>query len=123
MSAARILSTAAIALGLIAAGPIQAQEKGKGKATEKAVVTKVLLENDKVRVTESTFEPGAVSRADRKARTNYIVTDGTLERVTKDGKKTRYTRKAGTALYLEADNDVVTNVGKTKYVVIGITHK
>ena len=123
MSAARILSTAAIALALVAAGSTNAQDKGKGKATEKAVVTKVLLENDKVRVTESTFEPGAVSRSDRKARTNYIVTDGTLERVTKDGKKTRYQRKAGTALYLEPDNDVVTNVGKTKYVVIGVVHK
>ena len=123
MSAARILSTAAIALALVGAGSANAQDKGKGKTTEKAVVTEVLLENDKVRVTRSTFEPGAVSRADRKARTNYIVTNGTLERVTKDGKKTRYTRKAGTALYLEPDNDVVTNVGKTKYVVIGVVHK
>jgi quercetin dioxygenase-like cupin family protein len=122
MSAARIFATGSIVLALAVSAPLHAQDKGKAKG-EKAVVTKVLLENDKVRVTESTFEPGAVSRADRKARTNYIVTDGTLERVTKDGKKTRYTRKAGTALYLEPDNDVVTNVGKTKYVVIGITHK
>jgi quercetin dioxygenase-like cupin family protein len=123
MSAARIFATGSIVLALVISAPVHAQDKGKGKATEKAVVTKVLLENDKVRVTESTFEPGAVSRAERKARTNYIVTDGTLERVTKDGKKSRYTRKAGTALYLPADNDVVTNVGKTTYVVIGITHK
>jgi quercetin dioxygenase-like cupin family protein len=88
-----------------------------------AAVTKVLLENDKVRVTETTFKPGAVSRAERKARTNYIVTNGKLERTTKDGKKTVYERKKGTAIWMDADNDVVRNVGKTTYVVIGVTNK
>lgn len=119
MSAARILSTAAIAIGLIAAGTLGAQDKAK----ERAPVTKVLLENDKVRVTETTFQPGDVSRSVRKDRTNYIVTDGRLERTTKAGKKTTYERKAGTALWLPADEDVVRNVGKNKYVVIGITNK
>ena len=117
MPAARILSTAAIALGLIAAGPVYAQAK------ERAPQIKVLLENAKVRVTETTFLPGDVSRADRKARTNYVVTDGRLERTGKDGKKTVYERKGGTAVWLEADSDVVRNIGKTTYVVIGITNK
>lgn len=117
MSAARILSTVAIAIGLIAAGPVHAQAK------ERAPVTKVLLENDKVRVTETTFLPGDVSRMDRKARTNYILTDGKLERTTKDGKKSVYERKGGTAVWLGPDSDVVKNVGKSTYVVIGITNK
>lgn len=117
MHAARILGIAAIAVGLTAAGPVHAQAK------ERAPVTKVLLENSKVRVTETTFLPGDVSRSDRKARTNYIVTDGRLERTAKDGKKTVYERKAGTAIWLEADSDVVRNVGKTTYVVIGVTSK
>ena len=121
MSAARIIAAVSIALALIAS-PLQAQDKGAAKG-EKAAVTKVLLENDKVRVTETTFEPGAVSRADRKARTNYIVKSGLLERTNKEGKTTRYERKAGTAVYLEPDSDVVRNVGKTTFVVIGVTNK
>jgi hypothetical protein len=118
MSAARTLSIAAIALGLIAAGPVHAQA-----TKERAPVVKVLLENDKVRVTETTFLPGDVSRQDRKARTNYILTDGKLERTAKDGKKTAYERKAGTAVWLGPDSDVVKNVGKSTYVVIGVTQK
>ena len=123
MSAARILSTAAIALALVASAPLQAQDKGKDKGKERAPVVKVLLENDKVRVTEATFQPGDVSRAVRKVRTNYILKGGTLERTTKAGKKIRYERKAGTAHYLEADDDVVVNVGKTVFVVIAVVNK
>ena len=122
MSAARIFATASIALAFIASAPLQAQDKGKAKG-EKAAVTRVLFENDKVRVTESTFEPGAVSRSERKARTNYVLKGGHLERTTKEGKTTRYERKTGQAIWLDADNDVVRNVGKTKFVVIGVTNK
>lgn len=117
---ARIAGAFVVAFGLAIGGQGYAQDK---KAKEPAPVTKVLLENDKVRVTETTFKPGDVSRAQRKARTNYIVTDGKIERTTPDGKKTVYERKKGTALWLEADNDVVRNVGSTTYVVIGVTMK
>src|SRR4249920_2725414 len=106
---ARLMGAIVVALGLAVTGPLHAQDK-KEKAKELAAVTKVLLENDKVRVTQTTFKPGAVSRAERKARTNYILTDGKLERTTKDGKKTVYERKKGTAIWQEADNDVVKNV-------------
>ena len=116
---ARIASAVIVAIGLAFAGGVHAQDKAK----ESPSVTKVLLENDKVRVTESTFKPGDVSRADRKTRTNYIVKSGTLERTTKDGKKTVYERKAGTAHYLAADSDVVRNVGKTTFVVVTVVQK
>ena len=115
---ARIASAVIVAIGLAFAGGVHAQDK-----KESASVTKVLLENDKVRVTESTFKPGDVSRAERKTRTNYIVKSGTLERTTKDGKKTVYERKAGTAHYLAADSDVVRNVGKTTFVVVTVVQK
>ena len=115
---ARIAGAVLVAVGLALSGSALAQDK-----KESAPVTKVLLENDKVRVTETTFKPGDVSRANRKARTNYIVTDGKLERTTKDGKKSTYERKKGTAIWMEADSDVVRNVGKTNYVVIGVTAK
>ena len=57
------------------------------------------------------------------ARANYIVKSGTLERTTKDGKKTVYERKAGTSVWLEADSDVVKNIGKTTFVVVSVTPK
>ena len=129
MPAVRILSAIAISIGLAAAIPIHAQDKAKAKpeakveAKESAPVTKVLLENDKVRVAESTFKPGDVSRADRKARANYIISGGTLERTSKDGKKTVVERKAGTAVWLEADSDVVKNIGKTTFVVVSVQVK
>ncbi len=46
-----------------------------------------------------------------KARANYIVKGGMLERTSKDGKKTVYERKDGTSVWLEADSDVVKNIG------------
>jgi hypothetical protein len=123
MQAIRAFAAFAIAAGLAAAVPLHAQDKAKDKAKEPAPVVKVLLENDKVRVTESTFKPGDVSRSDRAARTNYIVKSGRLERTTKDGKKTIVERKAGTAVWLEADSDVVKNVGKTTFVVVSVRMK
>jgi len=117
MFTARILGAAALALGFIDIGPVQAQ------ARERAPVSKVLLENNKVRVIETTFLPGDVSRAVRKPRTDYIVTDGKLERTGKDGKKSVSERRGGTAVWMEADSDVVRNVGKTTYVVIEIENK
>jgi hypothetical protein len=114
----RIASAVIVAAGLALAGGVHAQDK-----KESSAVTKVLLENDKVRVTESTFKPGDVSRSNRRPRTNYVVQGGTLERTTKDGKKTVYERKTGTAMWMEADSDIVRNVGNTTYIVVGVTNK
>jgi hypothetical protein len=119
MQAIRFALIAITALGITASGSVCAQDKAK----ERASVVKVLLDNDKVRVTESTFKPGDVSRADRKARTNYILQGATMERTSKDGKKTVVERKTGTAVWLEADSDVVKNIGKTTFVVISVTAK
>ena len=117
MQAIRFTLIAFAALGIATAGSVYAQDK------ERAPVIKVLLDNAKVRVTETTFKPGDVSRADRKARANYFVKSGTLERTTKDGKKTVYERKAGTSAWLEADSDVVKNIGKTTFVVVSVAPK
>ena len=123
MHAFRMFSAIVIAAGLGAAVPLYAQDKAKADPKEIAAETKVLLENDKVRVTQSTFKPGAVSRTDRKARANYFVTDGKLQRTNKEGKTTTNERKAGTALWLEADSDVVKNIGNTTFVVVGVVNK
>ena len=119
MQASRFAIIAIAALGFAATGFVHAQDKAK----ERAPVVKVLLENDKVRVTESTSKPGVVSRGPRSARVNYYITGGTFERTTPDGKKTRVERKAGTALWLEPDSDVVKNVGKTTIKLISVVRK
>lgn len=114
MQANRLMIIAFAALGIAIAGAAHAEDKTK----ERAPVTKLLLENDKVRVAQTTFMPGDVSRADRRARVNYVVKGGKLERTNKDGKKTIYVRKAGETAWLEADSDAVKNIGKTTFVVV-----
>ncbi len=121
MQVIRFTLVAFAALGIATAGAVHAQDKAKAK--ESSSVTKVLLENDKVRVAEATFKPGDVSRADRRARANYVIKGGTLERTSKDGKKTVVERKTGEVVWLEADSDVVRNIGKTTFVVLSIQVK
>jgi len=123
MQGIRLLAAFALAAGVIAMAPVQAQDKAKDKGKERAPITKVLLENDKVRVAQSTFRPGDVSRADRRARVNYVVKGGKLERTSNDGKKTVVERKTGTSVWLEADSDAVKNIGKTTFVVVSIQLK
>lgn len=119
MQVSRIAVVAIAALGIFTAGLVPAQEKAK----ERAPVIKVLLENDKVRVTQSTFKPGDVSTAKRVARVNYIIKGGTFERTSPEGKKSRYERKAGTAVWLDGDSDTVVNVGKTTIVLVSVANK
>ena len=109
-------------------GITMAQDKAKdakaAPAAEKGKpATKVLFENEKVKITQSTFLPGDVSTADRKPRAVFYVTGGEMQRVSKDGKKTINKRVAGSAVWMEADSDVVTNIGKTKMVLTTVVHK
>ena len=120
--------SAAIAAIALATLPVHAQDKSKAappKADAKEIQSesKVLFENDKVRVTEFTFKPGAVSRTDRKARVNYFLSDAKMQRTDKEGKTTQAERKKGTALWLEADSDVVKNIGNTTLVGISVVQK
>ena len=119
---ARVICTAAIAFGLVATGLAQAQDKAAPKAAMKAA-TKVLLDNDKVLVTQSTIPPGAVTKTNRKDRTNYIVKGSELQRTTPEGKVTKYVRKTGDAHWLKADSDEVKNIGKSTFVVVTVVNK
>jgi hypothetical protein len=90
-----------------------AQEKGKA-------TVKVLLDNDKVRVTENHYRPGDVGEEDRSQfRVNRTLQGGTLERIYPDGKKERLELKTGAVRYLEPSkggNYKVMNTGKTTVV-------
>ena len=106
------VSLLASAFVLVAAVSNSAIAQEKGKAT-----IKVLLENDKVLVTENHFRPGDVGEDDRsKFRVNRTLQGGTLERIFPDGKRERFEVTTGQVRYFEpskSGNYKVMNVGKT----------
>jgi hypothetical protein len=90
----------------------------KGKAT-----IKVLLENDKVRVTETHYKPGDVNVEAPTSfyRVNRTLQGGTLERTYADGRKEKLELKTGTVRYVEpgkvaGDKYTVKNIGNTEVV-------
>jgi mannose-6-phosphate isomerase-like protein (cupin superfamily) len=80
---------------------------------------KVLLDNDKVRVVENRFVPGAeLENASRNYRVARAMKGGTLIRIYADGKKETIEWKAGEVKYFEpSDPFRLRNVGKTEVVV------
>jgi len=120
---AACLSISAFVLAGFGAGPALAQEK---KAAPKVTV-KVLADNEKVRVQENTYVPGAENTGvPRDARVVRAITSGTLQRIYPDGKKETVNWKAGATQFFPAMTGtapqyITKNVGKTKlmlYVVI-----
>jgi hypothetical protein len=89
---------------------------GRAMAAGKAPVQsveKVLLENEKVRVVEVSFKPGAVDgMKDRSARVVYYLTDTHFTVTTPDGKSMQRDQKAGAAAWRAAETTEVTNSGK-----------
>jgi hypothetical protein len=111
--AAAVMSAAALAL----ATPAYAQDKKADKGAAKATI-KVLQENDKVRVFETTFAPGAVNTAVPSKDTRVIraLSGGTLERTYADGKKEKIVYKAGEVRINNPSTVSYTakNIGKTE---------
>jgi hypothetical protein len=86
------------------------------KAAPAAPTIKVLLENDKVKVLEITWQPGAENTAvpTTSARVIRVMKGGTLQRIHPDGTKESSVRKAGEVYMLEAGPAyTVKNAGKT----------
>jgi hypothetical protein len=93
-----------------------AQDKKADKGAPKATV-KVLQENDKVRVFETTFAPGAVNTAVPSSATRVVraLSGGTLERTFSDGKKEKVQYKAGEVrINNPSPGYTVKNIGKTE---------
>ena len=88
----------------------KAAQAEKGKAT-----TKILLENDKVQVYETTFKPGDEgTNVERPYRIIRVLTGGTLLRTYPDGKTEKIVEKTGEAR--ESGPDPIytpKNIGKT----------
>lgn len=94
------------------AAPAAKAEKGKS-------TTKVLFENDKVRVLEVTYKPGDASpNVARPARVIRTLKGGTLESTYADGKKEKRETKAGEVIFRDASTPYTPkNVGKSDVVL------
>jgi hypothetical protein len=120
----RMLLASAVCVSLLVAGPAAAQDK-KGKIPERT--QKVLLENDKVRVTESNYPPGGGTNEATQPpyRITRALKGGTLERTFKDGKKETTTWKDGEVKEQQAAKQPYTlrNTGKSDVVLYTVQVK
>ena len=90
----RLLLAGVVCVSLLVAGPAFAQDK-KGKIPERT--QKVLVDNDRVRVTETVYPPGAGTNTANQPpyRITRALKGGTLERTYADGKKEAAAFKTG----------------------------
>ena len=112
-----LITASAAAAALVLSGFLGnalAQDKKMDKGGAKATI-KVLAENDKVRVFETTYAPGAqnTSVPSSSMRVVRALTGGTLERTHADGKKETVTYKTGEVRINQPGPGYTTrNVGK-----------
>lgn len=100
----------------IIAGSMATSAFAQDKVVKGAPTVKVLLENDKVKVYETTYKPGDVNAAvsSSSIRINRVLKGGTLERTHADGKKQSAVLKTGKVVYIASTPAyTVKNVGKT----------
>ncbi len=121
------LAGACVAAAL-AANPVIAQDKAKPAAPKAAAkgerARNVLFENEKVRVSEVTYKPGATSGMEpRGERVVRALTDGTLEKTFKDGRKETVTWKTGQVKYQPKETYSQKNTGKTDLVLYSVMLK
>jgi hypothetical protein len=118
------LLVAACFIAAAVAAPAMAQEK---KAEKKAPVRamKVLLDNDKVRVTESLFKPGEENPMEPRGYRIGRVLKGntTVERRHSNGKVEKIEWKEGGVYQSGPDNASAKNIGKGEVVLYTVTLK
>jgi quercetin dioxygenase-like cupin family protein len=76
-------------------------------------VYKFLNENEKVRVLDATFKPGDVAKMHHHPEHVIYVLKGGRIKLTSNGKTDELYLKAGSVMFLEAQNHEATNVGNT----------
>ena len=118
-----ILVGAFLSVGLVL-NPAFAQGV-KDKSANPGYAQKVLLENDKVRVTETSWTPGARGPSVAlPVRVLRALRGGTLTRIYPDGKTEVTVWKTGEVKYFDATPEyAVKNTGKTKVVLYGVRPK
>ena len=119
------LLISAFMLAGMAVNPAMAQDKAKGAKAAPAATgergkptVKVLVDNDKVRVVETTYKPGDEGdTAARGYRVTRVLKGGTMQRTHADGKVEKFERKTGEVRAAEAEAPYkVKNIGKTDVV-------
>jgi mannose-6-phosphate isomerase-like protein (cupin superfamily) len=111
---------------LAVANPAIAQDKAKPKEVKATNSQKVLHDDDRVRVTETTTKPGENgSNVVRGKRVTRYIQGGTQERTYADGRKEKIERKTGEVLVAGPDKEAywVKNIGKTTVVIYTVTLK
>jgi hypothetical protein len=100
-----------------------AQEKKSDKAPIRA--QQVVVENDRIRVTESTFKPGEANPAVQRGYrvTRVLKGSTTIERTHADGKVEKIEWKEGGVYVSPSDNASTKNVGKGTVVIYTVTLK
>jgi hypothetical protein len=115
---------AAFVLAGAIAMPAMAQDK---KVDKKASIRaqKILVDNDRVRASESTFKPGEANPMEPRGYrvTRVLKGNSTVERTHKDGKVEKIEWKEGGVYVSPADNASSKNVGKSEVVIYTVTIK
>ena len=114
----RLITASGAALLLALSGWLASPLFGQDKKMEKGkqVAVKVITENDKVRVTEVTFAPGAQNTtiATSSMRVVRALKGGTIERTYADGKKETVSYKDGeTRINMPGPKFTSVNTGKS----------
>jgi hypothetical protein len=120
-SSARLITGLFIAVFTLAGvSASQALAQERAKAAPLKYEQKMLLDNDKVRVVEARWKPGAESPSiARPSRVARALKGGTLQRIYPDGKKELGAQyKTGEVIYFEADKApfLLKNIGKSEVV-------
>ena len=101
-----------------------AEEKMKAEMKKGAPTTKVLLENERVRVSDTRYKPGDKGEMkERPDRVTYYIKGGELRRHYPDGKTENVKRKDGEVAFTKKNTAATENVGKTEAHWIGIQLK
>jgi len=110
-------------LAAAVAQPAAGQEKKAEKATVRA--QKILVNNDRVRVSESVFKPGEVNpMAKRGYRVTRVLKGSTsVVRTHADGKTEKIEWKEGGVYVSPADNASTKNVGKSEVTIYTVVLK
>jgi mannose-6-phosphate isomerase-like protein (cupin superfamily) len=111
---------------LAVACPASAQDKAKLKVVKATNSQKVLHDDDRVRVTETTTKPGENgANVVRGKRVTRYIQGGTQERTYNDGRKEKIERKTGEVFVAGPDKEAysVKNIGKTTTVTYTVTIK
>ena len=115
--------TATLVCAFFLAPPVLAQDKKSDKAPVRA--SKVLLENDRMRATESVFKPGEANPMEPRGHrvTRVLKGSTTIERTHSDGRTEKIEWKEGGVYYSPADNASAKNIGKSEVTIYTVTMK